>query len=659
MLTRDGKLFISNASQLTPNDRTAIQQHKPELIKIATYWPEEKPTTLAMFLGHSQQERQIDWTPQEPPDLTGIDNIVLNFATDGVDWAGGSRPIGVTVSTMDGGLTRFLPFKFQGGNLDEAVVKRWAQEQLRGKHITNANTRFDVHMAREWGVDLEAQGCTVSDVMHYAALLDDHRRQFKLDKLIADYLPDERAVDRVDEARHVDYEASEVSEREIYTAQATARLRNVMWPLLDKEELQSVRQIEDDVIYPVVEMEKNGVKLDLELLERYSAECKAAHDKLMMEIADEAGFGFEHSASGWKRLFERVGLPPSDSYAEDIVSVIDHPLVKKGYLASQYASLHSKTFGPYKQHVGSDGIFRFEINQLKSEKGGTVSGRFSIGYVQQVPNKDNHAAVFGEALNPRKLYIAAEGDVLEADANQIEYRIFAHLANNAKVIKAYEEDPRLSFHKMTWEMFKVHKSDMLYSNQKRFNFAVQYGAKVIKLAIMMGYITEAEGAEIRAAKRWRDPRLTSVQAIVDIYKQVMPEGEALLDHAAHLAKPACDKYCKMNDIYHRTSEHRGYIKTLAGRRSRFEEHDKTYIALNRAIQGGASDIMKRKLYELHRARKHTGLLLRLSVHDSVLGDARLPDTKQRVAEILNEQSFPLKVLILWECGVGKNWAECK
>ena len=719
LLTRDGKFLVSEASRLTEADRAAIKQHREALIALAELWCKHPTTThgdpidhgkcvnvpkictvcratiaevswtkaawlkkhppvpvtdstsdslfdepkstvsLAQFLGSEPTRAELNWCPDEPPSLDGIDEIILNFATNGLDWAHGHQPVGVTVSTLDGQMVRFLPFAFEhGGNLDEAVVKRWAQEQLRGKKITNARTKFDVHHAREWGVDLEGQGCTFSDIQHTAALLDDHRKQFKLDVLDEDYFPGQPKVARVDETRHHEYHASDVADRERYTARLVGRLRTVMYPEIDKQELRKVHDLEDAVIPTVVEMEKNGSPIDEALLVQYGAECSAAHNDLMLDISNECGFAFEHTASGWKRLIESLHLPVPDSFSESILNEVDHPLIRKGQRAAQYASLNSKIFKAYPEHI-VNGILRYHINQLASDDGGTVSGRFSIGLVQQVPNADNHTAAFGDALFPRKLFIPGVGDYLEADASQIEFRLLVHYSQNAKLLQAYKDDPTMSFHKQMWAMLKVYKPDMLYTHTKNYNFASAYGARSIKLAVMMGFITEREGDEIRAAKRWDDPRLKLIHGIEAAYKHAHPEAGALLDRASHLAKTACDKYCKPGDALHRQHPHRGYVKTMLGRRSRFPTNYKTYIGLNRILQGTGASIMKQKLIELHDARAETGFVMRITNHDAVLGDALAPDTLTKVSAILNRQSYPLKVPILWECKTGKNWAECK
>lgn len=694
LLLREGKFFVSDASTLTEPERAEIKRHRDELIKLAEPWVEPPPPapplppqviapqdggslfaspqagqTLAQFLGSEPPRVDPNYKNDEPPDLDGIDEIVLNFATNGLDWIGGHRPIGLTVGTLDGQLMRFLPFRFAGGNLDEERVKEWARRKLRGKKIVNAKTKFDVHMSREWGVDLEEQGCTFSDVHHTAALLDDHRKRFALDVLDEDYFPNEPKTFRVAESVHEHHDAAAAAARELYTARLIGRLLAVMRPQITEQDLGRVQALEDAVIPVVVEMERNGSPIDMDLLEKMSAECRDRHGELMLEISREAGFAFEHTASGWKRLIESLHLQVPDGFSEGELNGVDHPLIRKGQRASQIASLESKIFKAYPNHI-RDGILRYNINQLVGDDGGTVSGRFSIGIVQQVPNHDNHHAAFGIGslddcvqgecvLFPRRLFVPGSGEYLQEDAAQIEFRLLVHYSGNESFVQAYRDDPRMSFHKKMQQMLLVHKPDMLYTHTKSYNFAAQYGARSIKLAIMMGFITDREGDEIRAAKRWNDPRLDLIHSIEAAYKRAHPEAGDLLDYASHLAKPKCDRYCKLGDKLHRTTPHRGFVKTYLGRRSRFPNAFKTYIGLNRVLQGTGADIMKQKLVEVHAERKTTGFVMRITNHDAMLGDATQPDTLAKVDAILNRQSFPLKVPILWEGGTGRNWAEAK
>jgi DNA polymerase I-like protein with 3'-5' exonuclease and polymerase domains len=98
--------------------------------------------------------------------------------------------------------------------------------------------------------------------------------------------------------------------------------------------------------------------------------------------------------------------------------------------------------------------------------------------------------------------------------------------------------------------------------------------------------------------------------------------------------------------------------TITGRRSRFPEHHRLHKALNAVIQGTAADIAKQKSVELHRARKQIGLTLRFPVHDEFVGDVVDLESKRMVQELLNQQSFKMNVLILWDVKVGANWKVC-
>lgn len=673
-LVQDGKLFVSNSLHLDEALRMSVKAHKADLIPYASSWsPPVVETSLAQFLGN-MPSTDPTWFAQEPPSLDGIDTIVLNFETNGLDWQKGDLPVGVTVGTLDGSLKRFLPFGYRGdGNLDEAAIKRWAEREIRNKHIINANTGFDIHMGDKWGIDLEGQGNTVADVQLWAALLDDHRKRFAIDVLAKDYLGGIE-VDRIDESRMADHAAYEVAPRAEYQVALVAQLHNVMMPLLDKENLQRVRQLEDDVIFATCEMERNGAPLDMELLVQFQTECIAEHDRLLMEVSEEAGFGYDGTPTSKQRLFEKFGIPVSyledtgkASFTDEIMSEIDHPVIKKAHFIGQLSSLNSKTFKPYRENVGDDGILWVEFQQLRGEtkhggQRGTVSGRFSAPYVHQVPNAYNHKDVFGDRWFPRRLFRPAIGmRTYAADAEQIEYRIFSHHANNPKVLAAYATDPMMSFHKYMHPLFLAHKPDMNYSSLKNMNFMKIYGGGLVKTALMMKFISAAVAADISAKKSQKtDPRLDEARKVEAIYSAELPEAAPLMRKASHLAMTECDKYCRPTDHLHRQFKHRGYVETILGRRARFPNNFSLHKALNRVIQGTGADIMKTKMVELHRERKTTGFVMRMTVHDEITGDVPDESSAAKVQEILNRQSFPsLRVPILWAGKTGETWADCK
>lgn len=649
----------------------------------------------------------VNWVPQEPPSLDGVRDIELDCETNGLKWWRGDRPIGISVAFPDGH-TQYLPWGHKaGGNLDEATVKRWAQRELRGKRITNLNTRFDVHMMREWGVDLEEQGCDVSDVGHYAALLDDHRQRFSLEAIVGDMLEGEEKVKVVngielDGTRMAEYHAGIVAVRAEADVRQVQKLKRLMWPKLDAEGLQRVRQLEDDVIYTVCEMEKNGAKVDVALLDLWLKRSLDELNELLRSVSADAGLQYQtelfeggkdskllnpDSANDMERLFTRLRLPIArtatgrPSFTKIILKSLDHPTIAKVIRASQLIDLRSKYLLPYERSVNrSTGIVRYALNQLKAQKDpwseeskGTVSGRFSgskltddegitiQGVIKTAKQRvamgfDEEDASHDDEIYPiRQLHIPESGLHLSADAMQIEYRIFAAKTKSKRLIDIYKGEPKqnergdwiqgplASFHRVVHGMLKPYKPSLTYRRQKDLNFAKIYGAGLRKMALMMEFVDQEQYFALLDDKNWKkSPLLKEVIEINAIYNREIPEAGPLLDRARRLA------------------EDRGYVKTVLGRRSRFPFKQRSHKALNAVIQGSAADDMKLKLVELHRERKHTGLLLRYTVHDEVDGDARNgQQTADRVAEILNRQSIPLEVPILWEVSTGDNWKECQ
>jgi DNA polymerase-1 len=633
------------------------------------------------------------WQPSPPPLVAsaGIKAVELDCETNGLKWWKGDRPVGIGVC-LPTGTTQYLPWGHAGGNLDEVVVKEWARRELRNVHITNLNTRFDVHMIREWGVDLEAQGCTFSDVGHQAALLDDHRQKFSLKELVAEFLDDEAKVERVgnitlDGSRMADYHAGVVAVRAEADARQVNKLKQIFAPRLEAEGLMRVLALENNVIPVVCEMERNGARIDVELLHQWKKEAEQEYLRCLWALSRSVGQFNVNSNDDWLRLFKHEGVPITQktgkgkaSFTDEVLKSIDNANIKLARRAKKLSSLMSKYINPYAERVESDGTLRYALHQLRAQKdewsgtgeAGTVSGRFSSSEltdgegvnIQQVTKvaKQRTAAGYDEAdashddelFIVRNLFIPEDGkQFLSADAMQIEYRFFAAYSKSKRLIDVYKSDPKASFHRMMHAMLRPFREGLTYRQQKDFNFAVQYGAGLKKMSWMMGFITKNDFETLTKFKGNDHPLLEPIRAIRAIYDQELPEGKILLEQAKSLA------------------EKRGYVVTLTGRRSRFPvvslqtddgrwvKTTRSHKALNAIIQGGAADVMKAKLVELHAERKTTGFTMRYTVHDEVDGDSTGPACTNMVDSILNRQSFPeLAVPILWDVSTGVNWKNC-
>lgn len=682
VMSRNGKVLISNSSKLTDDDRQRVRAIYDEVLKHAWPVPEPKPSSMLTFLGNDVPPAPIDWKPPTPPSLSGIDSIELDTETTGFRWWENDRPLGISIRLPDG-RTYYLPWGHTGGNLDEEVVKEWARRELRGKHITGANLKFDIHMLRAWGIDLEEQGCTVGDVQIYAALLDDNRKKFNLDLLSRDFLNRQKTGEELDKSRMASYHAGEVASYAEMDVTLTGELKQVMLPLLRAENLTQVQKLEEAVIFPVCEMEKNGVPIDVELLSRWVKESEAEFSSCLWEIHRETGMSINPDASAdLERLFNYLKIPVvylkktgAPSFTDAILKRIDHPIVKLVRRATKISDLRSRYLLKYQRTIGADGILRYALHQTRYQRddgveGGVGPGRFSsseladgVGCnIQQVMKITKQRKAFGYAEDDaahddeirliRKLMIPDQNAVgseyrgrvqwLCADLMQVEYRLFGHYAENPRVIAEYKRNPLASFHVMVHEMVREYQPDINYDEQKNLNFAVIYGAKMVKQAVMLGFITDQEAEEIRDNKDWDSPKLARMAAISRIYNKTLPEAAPLLEKASKLA------------------EDRGFVMTYLGRRSRFNIDHRYHKALNNVLQGGGADYNKVKIVEVHKERKTTGFLMRITVHDELDGDAREPDTLQKVEKILNRQSWPdLKIPLLWEIGVGPNWAEAK
>jgi DNA polymerase-1 len=442
-----------------------------------------------------------------------------------------------------------------------------------------------------------------------------------------------------------------------------------MGPLLVAQELEAVTQLESDLIPVVCEMERNAAHVNKDKLKEFVHDSAAMLEDLLFEVSRECGFQVNPDKNAdLVKLFDFLKLAypgrtePSTrfpngqpSFADALLGKVDHPLVQMVRRSGKLASLRSKFLVPYSQVVGDDGLLRFALHQLRGDEYGTVRGRFSMSgsskgigqfgaNLQQVFRVNSQRMAFGfahddsshdhEIFLVRSLFEAPVGSTyLSADAQSIEYRLAAHYAIAPALIEAYQADIRqlqegrltdkwVDFHRVVGDVIRPHK-DLSRNIIKNANFCLVYGGGKPTLGATLG-LGRTESDQIYA-----------------IWHRMFPELSKLPKQTEELARK------------------RGYVKTVMGRRARFGTAEQlmwAHAAINYAIQGSAADIMKLKLVELHKVRKWTGLLMRMTVHDEVGGDARQPETAARVREVLNRQSFKLRVPIVWEVETGPNWA---
>jgi DNA polymerase I-like protein with 3'-5' exonuclease and polymerase domains len=614
------------------------------------------------FLPYHQEQPDTWAPPTLQPIPREIRTVYLDAETTGVTWYKGDRPVGWAVKPK--GMPAFyVPFGHRGGgNLPEERVREWFAQELRGRRICNLNTKFDVNMARAWGLHLEDLACTFHDVAHDAALLDDHRKTFNLDDLAQDRLGLGKGTTGLPKSTIADQPAWQVEPYACRDVELVELLDDDYAAAIHAEDLGRVRDLEDEVLAATAEMEWNGVPFDEALNAQWLEETDTILKDLHWQIYRQAGFVVNTaSPTDMTRLFIKEGLSGQwgltatgkHSFDATVMKAAakKSPLVALVYRASKLEDLRQKFLTPLAA-FSHNGRIRGSLHQLRGNDGGTIQGRFSMASpnLQQAMGIEKYLALYGTYLlngvermyPPRQLFRAPAGQSWGCwDQAQVEFRVMGHYAKSKRIVDTYAmphaarevdgkmlayQGPWADFHVVVMDMIRRQEPDYSRKNSKNYNFATGYGAGAAKRASMLGVSVQRE-AEINA-----------------LYEKEFPELRQLLKRCASIA------------------ETRGYVRTVLGRRSRFPNGERAYKALNAVCQGTAADINKRCIVEVHKQRKTLGFEVLLTVHDELNGILHDPAMAPKVAEILNTQWIPLSVPILWEGGVPEGeqtWSHAK
>lgn len=605
------------------------------------------------------------WAPPEFPDLSDEPVLRADFETNGLKWWAGHRPCGLAVWAPKRGRGYYFPTDhLGGGNLPRERVIAWmtSPQGLRGKRVTNLNTRFDTHMSINWGPGCDwREVCReLGDVGHYAALLDDWRREFSLNAVARDALgPGRQKVELP--AGHAIHELPGwvVEPYAIEDVRLVQDISVVQSKLLRHMNLTRVRQLEDAMIPVTVEMEQNGSLLDWEKLARWETETEQALLRVQWDLYKLTGLKVEPTKpASCHALLKHCGIEsPKDPETGQPTAAVAllKPMAAREEVrllirGMQIASLRSKYLVKYgdQRRVYGEGPLRYALHQLRTDEGGTITGRRSSSAldsranpkygvnVQQVTSAGKQKKALGDQWVIRELFVPAPGRVyVGADAMQIQYRLFADMAQNPDVIARYQADPRgTDYHATVQEMavalmpsiralVEAGNVDQARKEVKNTNFALMFGAGVRKVGAMNGMEYEA------------------AQVFVSSYKRAFPEVGRTIDR------------------YMRQAETWGEVRTRLGRRTSFPGKERLHKALNAVIQGDEADIVKQTEVDLYAERKRLGLTMRVSNHDEFGGDLEDPGMLSELMAVLERPRIETSVPITWSGGTGANWREAK
>ena len=608
-------------------------------------------------------EAQTEWNePEEYPDLRKYDEIAIDLETRDPDLKskgsgsviGNGEVVGIAVAVP--GRKFYFPIAHGAGpNMDKKKTLKWFKDILLSDAIKIFhNAMYDVCWIRSMGFKINGH---IVDTMIAASLIDENRFRFDLNSLSWDYLghgKNETALNEEAKSRGLDPKADMWQLPAMYVgsyAEKDAELTLELWKELQKEiytqDIESIFSLETELFPCLVDMRFLGVRVDVQAAHKLKQELVEQEKQCLLEVGKETQVDVQiWAARSIAQVFDKLKLDydrtektQSPSFTKNFLQNHPHPLVKLIAQAREINKAHTTFIDTILKH-NHNGRIHAEINQLRSDNGGTVTGRFSYSNpnLQQIPARNKE-------LGPRirSLFIPEEGHTWGCfDYSQQEPRLVVHYAalqnlyGSGEVLDAYNEGDA-DFHSIVAEM-----ADIPRSQAKTINLGLFYGMGKNKLQAELGISKDKSDSLFRQ------------------YHNKVPFVKQLMDNVMHRAQDS------------------GKIRTLLGRLCRFHlwepnqfgihkalPHDAalaehgpgikrayTYKALNKLIQGSAADMTKKAMIELYKE----GITPHIQVHDEL--DISVDGNADKIVEIM-ENAVNLEVPNKVDYESGPNWGSIK
>ena len=437
----------------------------------------------------------------------------------------------------------------------------------------------------------------------------------------------------------------QVTEYAAEDADITFQLKNCFTPLIKKRGVEKVfNEVENPLVRVLVDMEYEGVKVDIDFLNEYSKVLEKDAKISEERVYEQAGV--------------RFNLASPKQLGEVLFDILKLDAKAKKTKTGQYATGEDVLQKMAAKHKIVDDILNFrELTKLKStyvdsfpELINPKTGRVHTSYAQAVavtgrlsstnPNLQNIPIRTERGREIRKAFIPREkGRVLvSADYSQIELRIVAAISGDPNMCEAFKLGKDI--HTATAaKVYGIKEEDVtkeMRYKAKSVNFGIIYGQGAFGLAENLG-ISRTEAKEI-----------------IDNYKKEFPNIQLYMDQQINNAKEL------------------GFVETLMGRRRWLRDINSSNFtvrgfaernAINSPIQGSAADMIKLAMIKIHGEMKKTKWESKmiLQVHDELVFDAvekELPALKELILKCMKEAMIlPNGVPVEAEVGVGKNWLE--
>ena len=609
---------------------------------------------------------QTEWVmPDELKDLSQYNEIAIDLETcdpqlkelGSGNVVGRGHIAGIAIA-VEGWQGYFPIGHSQGGNLDKNLVKGWLQDICKRENKTFIfhNAMYDVCWLRSFGIEIKGK---IVDTMIAASLINENRLSYRLDSLAKEYCrigKDEKVLQAAAKEYGLDAKAEmwkmpamfvgQYAERD---AESTLKLWQVLQREIYAQELTHIFDLETKLFPCLVEMRFKGVPVDLEKADKIKKHLESEEKKILNKIKHLTGINVEiWAAASIAKVFDQLNLPydktektGKPSFTKNFLQNHPHETAKAIADARELNKAHTTFIDTITKHA-VNGRIHADINQIRSDDGGTVTGRFSMSNpnLQQIPARHKD-------LGPmiRSIFIPENGCVWGSfDYSQQEPRILVHYAKLQNltgvdsIVEAYGAG-NADFHQAVADLAGIERKQA-----KTINLGLMYGMGKNKLMAELGLLKE------------------EAEKLIQQYHQKAPFVKQLMDAVSR----------KAND--------RGKIRTLQGRVCHFDlwqpsqfgihkplpleqarkEYGEplkrafTYKALNRLIQGSAADMTKKCMVDLY----NEGILPHIQIHDEVDISIESDKKAERVIEIM-ESAIELKVPNKVDYEKGFNWGDIK
>ena len=612
---------------------------------------------------------QTEWDcPESFPDLSDAKYIAIDLETKDIDLRskgsgaiqGHGEIVGIAVAVE--GWSGYYPIAHEGGgNLDRRIVLEWfkkvcATDAVKIFH----NAMYDVCWIKAYGIPINGH---IIDTMVMASLIDENRLWYTLNSISFDYLgevKDEKALKEAAESWGIDPKKELYKLPAMYVgnyaeqdAKLTLELFKVLSREITKQNLTNIFDLETQLFPCLINMKFKGVRVDVERAHKLKQQLSQQEESLLLQVKKETGIDVQiWAARSIAKVFDNLSLTyartektQSPSFTKNFLSTHSHPIVKNIAKAREINKAHTTFIDTILKHQFR-GRIHADINPIRSDQGGTVTGRFSYSNpnLQQIParNKD---------LGPmiRSLFIPEEKHKWGCfDYSQQEPRLVVHYAATTEPIRFDEsvssivdkfKDNTVDFHQTVADMANISRTQA-----KTINLGLFYGMGKAKLQAELGLNTKEEAEEL-----------------FNTYHTNVPFVRDLMNYTS------------------KTAQTSGSIGTLLGRRCRFtkwepnqfgmhkpmefEEAERTYgrgrirraftyKALNKLIQGSAADMTKKAMVDLY----NEGIIPHIQIHDELDISVESDQQAKKIIEIM-ENAVSLEVPNKVDYESGKTWGE--